>query len=344
VLTEWCSIILQSLSKDLEAPLRVVLEVIAANAKTLELSVGGQSRFSVKKSALRVSRRALRAAFSRNDGEEVIRETVEKLTNDSSSCQRNAPFLGVVAGVSARLPDKSSILGNCKGAVLKFYTKEILGSRTVVPHHIASGLSDFFSSFATLEDIRTEVVPVLEKVTLRSPEIILSGIISELCHSLSDEVDLSEVVYSRLSKPLIASLKSTNPVIRQGAVDSFAAVIGKCGSEEWLLKVSSELLGPLKTNKVPNAEHRALFAQVLFTFPCFPSLSLELVTGLVQTVSRESNEVALEMELKALCKHLASTLDSKKDPGGEVAKAIMKGAAAKKIPIRKLWMTMEHRD
>lgn len=338
VLVEWCSIVLQHLCNDAQAPLALVLDVISADAKALETCLEAATKQPVKESAIRVTRRALRAVFSSESwGEEAIRESVTRLTGDSASAQRNAPFLGVISGVSARLQARRHVLEGLKKPILTFYAKEILGSRTSVPAHIADGLSDFFSSFATHEDLKSEVFPTLEKAILRSPEVVLGGLIPPLCSSIPQEIDLSEVVYSRLVKPLLSSLKSSNPVIRQGAAQSFESLISKCRSEDWLLKVIGEIIGPLKTQKISNAEQRALHAQVLSSIPCFVNLSQEVVQGLVPVSSRESSEVALEPELKAVCKHLTHLVQSKVALKDDIITTISKGSGDKRVPFRKVW-------
>lgn len=142
VLVEWCCILLQHLS-NIEAPIGAVLDVISANANVLELCLGETSRPTVRQSALRITRRALRAIFtSRSLGEDAIRESVSKLTTGTSA-QKNAPFIGVISGVCARLAARKDVLAGLKKSILVFYTKEILGSRSQVPPHIANGLSDF---------------------------------------------------------------------------------------------------------------------------------------------------------------------------------------------------------
>jgi hypothetical protein len=338
VLVEWCSIVLQHLRSESPASLAIVLDVISADAKVLEICLGVATKQPVKQSAVRVTRRALRAVFSAESwGDEAIRESVTRLTGEPAPAQRNAPFLGVISGVTARLQDRRHVLEGLKKQILAFYSKEILGSRTPVPAHIADGLSDFFASFATYEDVKTEVLPPLEKAILRSPEVVLGGLIPPFCSSLPQEIDLSEAVYSRLVKPLLSSLKSSNPVIRHGAAQSFVSLISRCRSEDWLLKVIGEIIGPLKTQKIPNAEQRALHAQVLSAVPCFINLSQEVVSGLVPVSARESSEVALEPELKAVCKHLAYLIQSKVALKDDIVTAISKSSGDKRVPFRKLW-------
>lgn len=336
VLLEWCSILLQHLKNDPNTPLSTALDFIGADAKALEICLGGAPKPALKQSALRVTRRALRAAFSSETwGDDIVRQSVSRLTSDSTAGPKNAPFLGVICGVCARIPAKKPILEQSKKPILEFYAKEVVSSRTAVPPHLADGLADFFSSFVNYRDIVSELVPSLEKAILRSPEAVLGGLIPSLCSSFPEEVDLSEVLQSRLLKHLLSSMKSNNTTIRQGAARSFESLLSKSKAESLLLKITNEVLGPLKS--ISNAEQRAVHAQVLLAILPSVEISKIAVQGMVPVLSKESNEIALEPELKAFCKHLALLVQSSVKVSDDVANAIVKGSSDKRIPFRKLW-------
>ena len=336
-LVEWCSILLQHLSHDANTPLSAGLDIIAADAKALEICLAG-SKSSVRQSALRVTRRALRAAFQSNAwGEDAVRQSVSRLTSDSTAGQRNAPFLGVISGVCARLPSRKPVLEESKKSILAFYVKELIGSRSVVPRHVANGLSDFFSSFVNYEDFTSELAPPIEKSILRAPEVVLSGLLSSLCSSLPADVDLSEVLHSSLLKHLLSSMKSTNATIRNGAGQSLESLLSRSKTESWLMKIMNEILSPLKTQKISNAEPRAVYSQALCSILPSVDLSKEVVQGLVPALSKESNEAALEQQISAFCKHLTLLIQSSVKISDEVVNSIVKGASDKRIPMRKLW-------
>lgn len=338
ILLEWCSVLLQHVRDDSTTPLSNVLDLVAVDAKALEKCLGGEPKVAVKQSALRVTRRALRAIFSSNArGDDAVRQSVGRLTSDPAAGQKNIPFLGVISGVCARLQGKDAILAESKKAILDSYVKEVIGSRAVVPTHIANGLSDFFCSFATYEDVVSELVPPLEKSILRAPEVVLSGVVSAICSPLSEGIDLSEVLYTKLLKHLLSSLKSNNAAIRQGATQSFESILSKCKTESWLLKVATDTIDPLKTQKITSADHRAAYAQVLAAVPPSVELSKAVVQSFVPVFARESNEVALEQEVKAFSKHLAFVIQAKVKIGDDVTNTIVKGSAEKRVPFRKIW-------
>ncbi|KAJ5591715.1 uncharacterized protein N7459_002084 [Penicillium hispanicum] len=338
VLVEWCCILLQQVSGDQATPLAIVLDLIAVDAKALENCFAHTPKPAVRQSALRVTRRALRAVFSSHAwGEDAVRQSVNRLTADSVAGSKNALLLGVISGVCSRLPGRRTALEESKKAILAFYAKEIISSKSVVPSHIANGLSDFFTSFVTYEDVATELVPPMEKSMLRAPEVILTGVIPPFSSSLPEEIDISELVHSRLSKHLLASMKSNNPAIRQGAADSFISLLSRCKTQSLILKITSEMMSPLKTQKITAPEQRVAYSRAVSAIPSSIETSKEIVQGFGPVFSRESNEPALEEELKAFGEHLAFLIQSTAKISDDVINAIVKGISDKRVPFRKIW-------
>lgn len=338
VLLEWCCILLQQVSMDGTTPLAIALDLITVDARALENCFAQTPKAAVRQSALRVTRRALRAAFSSQAwGEDAVRQSVSRLIADSAAGSKNALLLGVIAGVCARLPARKPVFEESKQAILAFYVKEIVNSKTVVPVHVANGLSDFFSSFATYDDVATEVVPPMEKSMLRAPEVVLTGVVPSLCASLPEDMDLSELVQSRLTKHLLTSMKSTNAAIRQGAAESFRSLLSRCKTESLVLKITSEIVGPLKTQKITAPEHRVAYAQSISAVPASVDVSKEIVQGFGPLLTRESNETALDEELKAFGRHLAFLIKSTVKINDDVINSIVKGISDKRVPFRKIW-------
>ena len=337
-LLEWCCSTLLHASENEATPLDIVLELIAIDAKALENCLSRGPKPAVKHSALKNARRALRNVFSNKTwGDDAARQAISRLTADTTAGNRNAPMLGVVSGVCARLPSRKLAVEESKKAILAYYAKEIVISKAVVPAHIAEGMSDFFADFVTLEDVTTELVPSMEKSMLRAPEIILNGVIPPLSASLPKEIDLSEVVQTRLSKHLLSSMKSNNAVIRQGAADSFSALLAHCNDEAVILKITGEIVGPLKTQKITAPEHRVAYSQAISAIPTSVEASKEVVQGFVPVFTRESNEAALEQEVKTFSKHLSFLLGSTFKVADDVVNTIVKGISDKRIPFRKTW-------
>lgn len=338
VLVEWFGILLQQCTGT-EYWSRWGIEMISSDAQVLELCQSVSSKSSLRRSAVVVTRRALRKVFSHLETRErSINDVVSRLTDKSTrQSSRNAIMLGIVAGVCSRHAELKTILETRKSDIYAFYIREILGSRSPVPAHIASGLHDFFISFATNEDVEMQLIPSLEKGLLRAPEIILDDVLTPLFRSLPETIDLSDVYCGKLQKPLLSNIKSSNAAIRHGAIAAFRAAIAHCHKEEPLIQISEEVLNPLKSGKLPAADQRALHAEMLAAIPISEKLSGKLLPSVAAVAAKEASEIALSMEMVVLVAHVTWYIAKDISVDKAILEIFVKGISDKKIPIRRLW-------
>lgn len=339
VLLEWSSVLIQTLAGTPKWE-KSGDEVILATAEALEKSLQSPSKYSIIRSALVVTRRAFRKLFKGPEtSDKVLQHIVTSLTSKKAQpTAKYAVVLGVVAGVCARIPHAKTELEALKKHYYEFYTREIVSSRTAVPKHVASGLTDFFVSFTTLEDFKTQLLPTIEKGLLRSPEIILDGVLRPLVLALPKSLDLSELLDKHLLKSLLANIKSTNPAIRSGAVSVFAALASRSQDQAAMDHVAEELCAPLKSGKLASPDHRILHAEMLEASSLSDSGYQATSIALAATASKEGNESALNAEASALSKAVTKILIT----GGEIQKTVVdvfvKGVVDKKHPMRKIWL------
>ena len=338
VLVEWAALVLQKLGGHPTLVQQWLPEIVAADAKALELCAAS-ARPSVYNSALVVTRRGLRKVFmAKNEGEGAVKSAVTRLTAIGAGTPvGNAVFLGVIAGVCARLEGRKSVLATLKKDILAFYGREIIGSRTVLPGHISNALHDFFIAFLTYAELKADIVPPLEKALLRAPEIVLNGLIPPLVSSLPDSFDLSEVLAGNLLKPLLSNTKSANPAIRSGALAAFEAVAERSGDDAFLAKVVEEILGPVKTGKVPNADQRAGYVNMLYAIRASENLSPKISQGVAAVTLKEASEPALDVEAKAMLNHITYMVDREAHIEKSVLDALTKGCNDKRPWIKKIW-------
>lgn len=338
VLVEWCCLLLSQLSQTVDLWNRCGIDVITALAQALELCLGSAVRDSVKHSALVVTRRGLRKVFySETIGERAIISVVKQLTTKGTSNARDAVLLGVVAGVCARRPGPNHVLEGLKEDYYAFYLRELIGSRALVPHHLAEGLHDFFVSFTSGEDFKSQIVPALEKALLRAPEVVLNDLVGPLIRSINKDIDFSDILLNNLLKPLLANIKSTNPVIRSGATNAFGLVASHCYNQGLLESVAEDVLQPLNQSKTTVVEQRQLHAQMLSLIPCSDILSQRIPNVLAPVTVKEPNEAALGAEAAAIAKHLSFGLSRGLAADKIVLDAFNKGLSDKKAHVRRLW-------
>ena len=301
-------------------------------AAVLETCVSSGKR-NLKRSAVIVARRAVRKLL---ENEASIPAIISQLTaKDQPLGNRTAVFLGTVAGTCAR--KNSSVL--IKSDYYSFYVREILGSRTAVPSHIANALSDFFKNFTTAAELRKEVIPTLEKALLRAPEVV-QDLVRPLVHSLPAEVQLAEITAVHLLKPLLANTKSSNGNVRDEAVSAFAALMTHAQDEKFVGKIADDLL--VSFSKLTVIEQRIVQARMLAQVPYVSSQSEEICRVIAKSAGKEPNETALAAEASILNNQyaqmvLSSPKSLKQERYKDVEDAFNKGLSDKKPGVRKIW-------
>lgn len=342
VLVDWCSVLLQQFASSPSQWAKYGLDVALADARVLEMCVGaGTDRRAgrISKSALVSTRRALRAVFRSNAiGHDAFSKLVTSLTaKHAVSTAGNAVFLGVIAGVSARLPTTKPLLESHKQDYYAYYVREIVGSRTQLPDHISNALHDFFESFSTLSELRTEVIAPMEKALLRAPEVVLNDVVSPMILALPTSFDLSEILLSNMLKPLLSNIKSSNPVIRAGALRTFQSLASRSRNDACIDRVVDEVLGPLKQGKVPGADQKALYAQLLSALPQSVPLSCKIPPAIASVALKEPSESAVVAEVYAMTHHLAHGLNNGLSLDQTVTDAFIKGMTDKRVTVKRLW-------
>ena len=327
VLVEWGSIILS------RAWERIDPHLYLSFAGVLEMCVSSGKR-NLKRSAVIVARRTVRKLL---ENEASIPAIISQLTaKDQPLGNRTAVFLGVIAGTCAR--KNNSVL--TKSENYSFYVREILGSRTAVPSHIANALNDFFMNFTTAAELRKEVIPTLEKALLRGPEVVQS-LVQPLVYSLPPEVDLAEITAVHLLKPLLANTKSSTGTVRDEAVSAFAALMTHAQEKKFVGKIADDLLASF--SKIAVIEQRIVQARMLAQVPYISSQAEEICRVIAKSAGKEPNETALAAEISILNTQYAqmvlgsSPQDLQQERYEDVGGAFMKGLSDKKPGVRRIW-------
>ena len=339
VLIEWCSLSLGVCAAEGQKIWNMHgLEIVRADAQLLELCASLDAKKSVQRSSLAATRRALRKIFKDTRiSDAAIQSIVSHLAQRNPLGPKAAVFLGIVAGVCARLHNVKPTLASLKAQYTSFWVREVIGSRSVVPRHIATAFRDFFSNFVTIKDFQSEVVPALEKALLRAPEVVLNDLITPMVVALPMEIDLSEVLAERLLKPLLSNVKSSNADVRNGVSAAFVVLVDRCHEEGSLKKILEDLLTPLTTSKIPSADQRVLHARMVSSLPFSIPISTTICEGLNAILAREPNEAAAAAEADAVVKHLASIILCDSSGTETVISTFVKGLSDKRPPFQKLW-------
>lgn len=341
VLVEWCSLTVEVLSRYAELWKEWGVKIIPTLARALERCVAlNQAKNSSRKnryhSAIARVRRALRAVFTQDtDQKDIVDDIITQLTAKSSSpTYTNVILLDVVASECTDF----EVIRARAGDYYAFYIREVLGSRTTLPSHIAHGLSHFFGRYMGTEDFIKELAPALERALLRAPEVVLDDLLAPLVASLDRDwrmIDLADALKKHLLKPLLNNVKSTNAVIRDGARKTFEQLAQRCHDETVIREIVEEMLKALKEAK--NAEHRASIATWLGLMPVTDATNVNIATTVSTLALKEANESALAAECMALGVLVQYAVNHQAAVDSSLTKAFTTGLSDKKPSVRRIW-------
>lgn len=339
ILTEWCGMILELTAGTELWPLWG-LETTEAHARALELCMAKTPRRNVRRAALAASWRALQEILSKDSCGEILGEMIEKLCTKTLQPKLiNAVMLGAIADMCARDSHGKEILESKRSHYYNFYAREIIGSRTYVPSHIAKSLNEFFSKFVEKDGLEREVVPALEKGLLRAPEIVLDDLVLSLIKSMPSSIDLSPILHKSLLKPLLSITKLTNPTTRLAALPVFKAAALKCHDSKTLSRISEEILAPLESGKLPSADQRAIYAEMVACLSGSEEAASEVSERFAAIANKETNEAALTSETHALLRYLIRASVHGEKINGNVITIFNRGVSEKKVSVKKIWIT-----
>ncbi|KIW26706.1 uncharacterized protein PV07_06517 [Cladophialophora immunda] len=338
VLLEWCCLVQQEIRLNEKSFEQCFGKICLAAARLLDKCEDKSVRGGVQGSALTIARRGLRDMFKTTQvGARALQLALQDVASSADANASHALYVGVIAGVSARLAERREELQGSKKQILDFYVKSVIGSKSPVPYEQSIGLKDFFLDFVTLQDVGDVLVPAIEKAILRSPEAILQGPIEALALCLPLTIDVSGFVHGKLLKPLLSAMNSTNAIIREGAGKALSALVGRGGSSDALQKIASELGSTMKSSKAGSFELRGLLADVLSMIAPEVTTSSVIAESIVPAASKEANEGALRREVAALATHLPLVVTTS-PINKPLSDPILKGCADKRLPFRKLWV------
>lgn len=337
VLIELCSTLLQQVTKNSETWNKHGINVFLVDAHLFEQFLSHNPNRSRRTSAKFAIGRAIRALLNNGDiRDQGTRGLITALAAKSPSCSPgNACILGEIADIASSFPPARTMVSQASEEIYAFYTREFIGSRNVLPSHVAHGLDGFFKKFATREALYQHVLPTLEKALLRAPEVVLNDLMSPLFQSLPSDIDMSDALSRQLIKPLLSSAKSSNTSVREGALTAFVNLSSLSGDELILCNVAEEIMKSLRDAKA--AEQRYIYASMIAAIRPSPGTSSKILSGMVPGMSKETNEPALDAQLKCMRPHVFEELSKNRSLDEAVTKLFAQGLSDKKPAVRRLW-------
>ncbi|KAK9766674.1 translational activator of GCN4 [Basidiobolus ranarum] len=263
-------------------------------------------------------------------------------TSLTPSC-RVIALVGTIVDVSLRLASvKRDVVENQKEAIIKLYLTGILSSKQVIPAFVSESLRDFFFNFIDEEEFKKQLVPTMERMLLRSPEVALSAI-SHVVDSVN--FDLGELFSGTFAKPILSSFQSSNIKVRNDAISLFKQLSLRSQSESNLSSVAQEMIKMITSGKVSSADQRTTFYECLSGMITSPIVSIEILDKLGPQVAKESNENVATILIGSLGKQLESIVSLSsdqitqqiKDSVDNFMKLLLAGLKSTKPNIKKSW-------
>ena len=339
VLLELCVLVQEEIAEGNDIFRTYIADVAAAAALSQHKCLEPGVRSSLQHAAVVLSKRGLGVMMQADDlGDDVLKILLTKLVLETPAAKEYTPYIGVLAGVCSRLPSKKALFAAYTKDILSFFVQTVVGSKIAVDSHIANGLHDFFSSFVSPEDLPNDLAPSIEKAILRSPEIVIPGVLPALVQSLRSTIDLADLLATNLLQPLLSSLHSTNDIIRNGASRTLEGALGGCHDTIRLCKITESLLTALRTAKPAMVEYRCLLARVIMAVPPSPEVSSIIVHGIVMIATKETNERVFEAEIGSFSRHLMCLLVTNARIEQSVFDLALKGSVDQRPMFRKVWL------
>lgn len=258
----------------------------------------GSAKVTLRKGAITRTRRVVRNHV------ELIPSIFDVLQADNGI--HVLPMLGVTMGVALRLKnEKQAVLGKQaveerKSDLLKSYLTSVLGSKTAVSSQAINSMDDLWTSLVTEDDMKTLVLPLADKMLIRTPEIALPVLTHIFATST---ISLSSMIPAAIVPGIVSASKSSKAPTRASAVECLAALARRL-DEFASAATASELLKLPTTGKTTNADNRACLFSMLAHLTQSVSTSALIVKSLPPLISKEANETALAALYTGMTPHL----------------------------------------
>ncbi|KAI8992465.1 armadillo-type protein [Pilobolus umbonatus] len=306
-------------------------------------SLMNDKKKSISKSAMADVRRTIRLNSS------AIPHIINVALTNAQTCTpsfKNAVLIGTVIDCSLRLKTRSdgkTMIDNVQPQLSDYYLKNIISSRVLPNSGVLDAFKDFITHIITEETFKSEYIPVLDKMMLRSPEIVLQAL-AHITPALS--FDPSVIFATRWLEPLLNHLRSTSANTVKGAQALWEALCVSCHDTHSMIQVAEATGKLLTSGKVNSWEHRIMMYNAISALAQIkePTVSQKALESLFTMSAKESHEQAMASAVDATGRHLTVLIynDGFCSDNEEFVKKVFKtttdGLNTSKSVARKRWV------
>ncbi|KAG2194137.1 hypothetical protein INT47_004207 [Mucor saturninus] len=345
VLLSWVNVLFTSVLKQVTieqaANNALFASILSAQAVLID-SLVDDGKKTIAKSAVADVRRTIRLHA---DAIPVMLQVALANAQTCTPSFKNAVLIGTIVDVSLRLKNREDgpvMIKNVEHQLTEYYLKNIVSSRTAVHAAALDAFHDFVQSNITKEKFEAEYLPVLDKMMLRSPEIVLQAL-AHLTPAFS--FDPSSIFASKWLDPLLNHLRSTSPTTVKGAKAFWEALAAACSDRDSLIKVAEGVSKLLTSGKVNSWEHRVIMYNALSSLAqvAEPAVSQKALEGYFAMTVKEAHEQAMAAAVDGIGRHLTVLIYNDEfcaahpDFVQKVVKTSTDGLSSAKPLARKRW-------
>ena len=209
-------------------------------------------------------------------------------------------MIGILVDTDRKL-NQGSQIDACKPSIIQFFLENFLKCKVAPPIYVLESLNTFISNFITVDDIKVQILPVMEKSLIRQPDQALQVITAFFAATALD----TSPFLSKFMSTILTSARSSNSDIRLKVVAFFATLSGRASSDV-NETIAMDLATPISTGRTASAEQRAVLFALLGSIPPSSNVSLSTAQLVLGQISKESNEnVYTAMMGKAFVPHFS---------------------------------------
>ncbi|KAG4304779.1 hypothetical protein PORY_001832 [Pneumocystis oryctolagi] len=343
ILLKWTNYFIINVSIDTAFLKKYFQELVLNQSILLELYLSS-AKNSTKSNVLRSVQKTLKNVLINSSDKNsflnlsiYIKELIK--VREGTNYIKNTVLLGIISSMIFRSQsnEKNAIIKKNKDEIIDYYVKNIMESRISLPKLVISGLNDFFTFFVTFEDFKSKILSNLEKAILRTPEIVLNGILEELLLSLSPGIDISEIIYERLFIPILNSLKSSNDSICKNALRTFKQIMKRCNDCNKAQLMIEKIISILDSGALFSLNHKLLHIEFLMYLPKSLKLSELVLSFLIHHIYKETNENISIAFIECFFSYFTYIIDMADKISDDYIELIKKGFTEKNGKIRRIW-------
>ncbi|CEG70748.1 hypothetical protein RMATCC62417_06588 [Rhizopus microsporus] len=315
--------------------------VVNAQAILID-SLVSDNKKSISKSAVADVRRTIRL------NAEAIPTIIDVALANAQTCTpsfKNAVLIGIIIDSSLRLKTRSDgkqMIENAESKLTDYYLKNVISSRAMVHPAALDAFNDYVRVIITKDKFDSQLLPVLDKIMLRSPEVVLQAL-AHVTPALS--FDPSPIFANKWLDPLLNHLRSTSAATVSGAKAFWEALCLVCHETESMVKVGESVSKTLTSGKVGSWEHRVIMYNALSSLAqvADPAVSQKVLEGYFAMTAKETHEQAMATAVDGIGRHLTVLIyndeycSSNKEFVDKAVKVSTDGLGSSKPLARKGW-------